>query len=394
MPLQRSLLRLILILLAAAAAAAIAAVFTGSTTILWRVVLTCAEAAVACAVIMRLSRFLERPAQRPAAVAGFASLLLSFGLALFCTWIDLLGFGDVGRLLGAAFAIAGFGWLGTAGLAMRERADRRLAGDVLAIVSGATLGVVLAAIWTEWSLLGRLAAAAGPPLIVGPLCLIGEAGWRRPWRFVGVALAVAAAAIGVQQAARARPDDAPWQWYTALCAALAAVTLSNLLMLARLSGGWWWLRAATIVSAFGAAAGITVSALSERTLSWAVFDQTIGRFTAAAGILAACGTLATVARQRLSRRFVVDAAGSSFDSVRLACPRCGRAQLAPVGESPCVGCRLLLSVRVSEPRCASCGYSLLDLRDDRCPECGHAIPARGVAIAGDETSPSSAVAPG
>jgi hypothetical protein len=393
MPLQRSLLRLILMLLAAAAAAAIAAVFAGSATILWRVVLTCGEAAFACAAVMRLSRLLDRPAQRPAAVVGFGSLLLSFGLVLFCTWIDLLGFRSVGRLLGSAFAIGGLGWLATAGLAMRHRPDRRLAGEALAGVSAATLCAVLAALWTEWNLLGAAAAAGGPPLLVGSLCLIGGSARERAWRFIGVAAGVAAAAIGVQQAAPSRPSGELWPWYTALCAALVAIALANLLMLARLSGGWWWLRAATIGAGFGAAAGVAASTFSEWSLSWEVFDQAIGRFTAAAGILAACGALAIVARHRLGRRFIVDSAATSFDSVRLSCPRCGKSQQAPVGESPCAGCRLLLSVRVSEPRCASCGYSLLDLKDDRCPECGQSIPARGAALGPAEPDSAAVLAP-
>jgi rRNA maturation protein Nop10 len=59
--------------------------------------------------------------------------------------------------------------------------------------------------------------------------------------------------------------------------------------------------------------------------------------------------------------------------VTLLCPRCGKKQQVPVGQSECSGCRLRIRVQIEEPRCAQCGYLLYGLTSDRCPECGTAI---------------------
>jgi len=396
MPLRRALLRVTLVFLAIAAVATIAAVLAGSTTVLWRIVLTCLEGAVATGVMLRLSGFFDKPEQRLAGVVGLAWMLASFALFLFCTWIDLFGLPYTGHLLGTAFAIAGFGGVATGALSARPRREWTAAWPAAVAVSGLGLAVTLAAIWTDNV---RAAAACGtsvPVLLVGSLCLVGRDYRERPWRFVGVVLAIAAAAVGIVQAVQDRPNDELWRWYTALTAGLAAVTHANLLMLLALPGGWRWLRLATVLAAVATAVGVSDGAFLSTDQVWDLLDQTLGRATAAAGILAVCGTLALAARERLGKRWVVDATQTEFRSVTLFCPRCQTRQAAPVGDSPCVGCRLLLSVRVGEPRCAACGYSLIDLKSDRCPECGEPIPARGLAIPAREptlTEPGAAATP-
>lgn len=60
----------------------------------------------------------------------------------------------------------------------------------------------------------------------------------------------------------------------------------------------------------------------------------------------------------------------------LVCPRCGTRFAVRGGRGECSGCRLGLAIRLDEPRC-ECGYSLLDLRSENCPECGRPIGAAG-----------------
>jgi hypothetical protein len=380
MPFNRILLRITLILLGIAALAAVAAAFTGSTTALWRVVFTCIEAAIAAGALVRVSRFLQRPSQRPAAILGFACLLGSFGFFLVGTWIDTIGFGLQGQILGTAFAIAGLGGAATAALATRSRSDCVLAGPAAAIAAGMTLAATIAAIWTESDRLGAAAAAGGPVLLVASICLVGNRLGERPWRYLGLCFGLAAAAIGVQQAFSPLPSVELWNWYAALAAGALAVMHANLLMLLNLAPPWPVLRLVTIAASAGTAIGVGFSVFTRGVLNWQVLDEPTGRFTAAAGILAACGTLGLVARQRLGRRLVIDTAGADYRAVSVTCPRCSARQTAPVGDSPCTGCRLILSVRVSEPHCSACGYCLFDLKEDRCPECGQPIPPRGVAF--------------
>jgi hypothetical protein len=384
MSLNRLLLRATLILLAIAAGTAVLAALTGSTTALWRVVFTCVEAAIAAGAIGHVSRYLRQEIQRPAAVVGFGTIGVSFAFLLVGTWVDAFGRGPQGEMLGTALAVFGLGAIATTALGTRTRADCAIAAPATAIAAGLTLALIVGAIWANSDKLGGIAAAAGPVLMVAMLGLIGTSPRERPWRFAGVLAGVAATAIGVQQVMLRNAPSGPWQWYAALTAATVAVSHANLLMLMGLSALWTHLRSATIAASAAAAIGVTFAAFSLGLLNSDFLDQPSGRFTAAAGILAACGTLALIARQRLGRRFALDVAASGFDSIHLTCPRCATKQHAPVGDSPCISCRMLLSVRAREPRCGACGYCLYDLPEDRCPECGAAIPIRGKALVSTE----------
>ncbi len=381
MPLQRALLRLMLAFLAAAAFAAVIAVISGSTTVLWRIVFTCIEAALASAVVVRLSRFTEKEELRPAAITGFASLLACFGFLLMATWLDLLGTLQQGRLLGSGFATGGLGAVATAALAMRARDQWSVAARAIAIASAATLTATLLATWTDQPKLGAATLAAGPLLHIAGAGLVGRSRTDRPWRFLGVALALAAAGLGAVEAFNPRPNSNHWDWYASLTAASLAVIHANLLMLLQVPRPWNLVRMATIGAAAGCTMGVAFSAFESANLGRILLESALGRVTAAAGILAACGTLGLVARQRLGRRTGPDSVKSVFTTMEVVCPRCCTRQTAPSGDSPCIGCRMVLSVQVREPRCPACGYCLLDLEEDTCPECGHSIPTRGQPLA-------------
>jgi len=116
----------------------------------------------------------------------------------------------------------------------------------------------------------------------------------------------------------------------------------------------------------------------------------------------ACGTIAfilwmAIPGQRLRRTPV--SARPTF-TVRVRCPRCNADQPIPVGgPAHCPGCDLAIRIDIGEPTCA-CGYPILGLAADACPECGAAVPdtARWALAAADpapsETPSATADRPG
>jgi hypothetical protein len=97
--------------------------------------------------------------------------------------------------------------------------------------------------------------------------------------------------------------------------------------------------------------------------------------TAAASVLAACGTVVTPILGYVERLAQRGEQGSLANHVRLhlTCPRCGSEQDCAVGASRCASCQLKIVIDIDEPRC-NCGYLLYGLQDSRCPECGREIP--------------------
>ena len=63
-------------------------------------------------------------------------------------------------------------------------------------------------------------------------------------------------------------------------------------------------------------------------------------------------------------------------SLDIVCPRCRTAQSLPFGDSTCKSCDLQIFIKVTEPRCAACGYLLYKLTGNKCPECGAPLGAQ------------------
>jgi hypothetical protein len=134
-----------------------------------------------------------------------------------------------------------------------------------------------------------------------------------------------------------------------------------------------WVRQGTILFAVVTAALIVLVIAKDKFPEIPIDADLFGRFAAAAGIIAGCGTLALLVLARMNRK--VDAEPESYElsEVSLVCPRCRRKQSLPTGDSTCPSCGLRISIRVEEPRCANCDYLLRGLTSDRCPECGTSI---------------------
>lgn len=132
-------------------------------------------------------------------------------------------------------------------------------------------------------------------------------------------------------------------------------------------------RAATIASA-------VIVGLWLNFLFWSDFnpgDDLLVRLIGAIAILGSLGTIATPILSRLEKldqQAQGDAILRGNVPVSLTCPRCSHQLAAKSNKvSRCEGCGLKITVQFEEPRCA-CGYLLMGLTSDTCPECGKAIP--------------------
>ncbi|MBX3359470.1 MAG: hypothetical protein KF745_13705 [Phycisphaeraceae bacterium] len=394
MPTKRLLLRITLALLAAAAFSAVLAVFTGSSMVLWRIVLTCIEGSVATGILVQMTRLLDRREQRPAAMVGLVTLLATFWMVLMTTWADVLGFNLFMQLIGTATATAVLGGVVTGATAAKSAAAWQRAWPVTATLAAAMWVGIAMAIWLDLDQLGTVSLTAGTILLFGSLCLVGTKPEDRPWRYLGVLFAIAGAAIAAKETSMYRaPAQELWRIYSSFTAGTIGLAFANLLVRINMPGNWVWLRRGTVAAALVTAGGAAYLAVGFGDSGrWDSSGDALARLTAAAGILTVCGTLAIALKLRLGRRVSVETTATTkeFTGIDLACPRCRVRQVAPIGDSFCAGCRLVLSVRTREPLCAACGYSLLDLATDACPECGESIPKRGVAFEG-VAAPSSPI---
>ena len=193
-------------------------------------------------------------------------------------------------------------------------------------------------------------------------------GDRRWWRWIGVAAAVAgtvgsALAIFSTDSSKVRESFITWS------ASLAVVIAhANLSFYAVLTPATRWLRSATIATLMIAAALIGLQVQK----GW---DSEIAqRITAAAGICAACGSMAMAIISRLNKKTERQmVAPAEVKAIELICPGCQKRQILPLGEHACAECGLRFAIKIDEPRCENCGYLLYRLKSDKCPECGTVI---------------------
>jgi Zn finger protein HypA/HybF involved in hydrogenase expression len=105
-------------------------------------------------------------------------------------------------------------------------------------------------------------------------------------------------------------------------------------------------------------------------------DELLVRLIAAGSIVSVCGLLAITIFLAANRRALVTTSASvkEIRAVKVTCPRCATKTDAAAGvggaRSRCGGCGLIFVIELAEPRCVKCEYNLLDLKSDRCPECG------------------------
>jgi hypothetical protein len=379
---NRLLLRLMLAMLAATAGAAVLAVLTSADAMLWRLVMTCLWTAMASGLLMQGLKWLSSPGHAVAGAIHVGTACVCYCLAVGTTWLDfLLRWQQTGQLVGTTLILLFAGMLSAfAARSLGSEIYRRTAiGCMIAMAGSAALGV--AAIWIPAMIADVPAQHAAIIATAGPLaafCLSGADLRRRSWRWLGVVAAgatVVIAALG-QSATMSWSGSTPFGPYMVIAYCVAIVVAHACLVLTAQLRGWGeMLRWATIVVT-GMAGALVIAAVAPLAgLNNAVDDTTLWRVTGAFSILSACGTVAIVVAIKLQSRVKADVPAREFRLVDLTCPRCARKFGAKVGGDSCPDCRLRISVLVEEPRCAGCGYCLLDLKGDKCPECGGVIGA-------------------
>jgi len=236
-------------------------------------------------------------------------------------------------------------------------------------------------VWTSWPFrrtygfdAGELAGWLVPYSLLAMLCLVGFGSDRRHWRWIGVAAAAVAFGCIVYADIHDLHGDASLLIYITTLAAVIAH--ANVMILVPLRPGQMWLRWVTLAA--GVATGLfTCLAVAHNKQTWTRDEDLYGRLAGACGIVAGCGTLALAVLARINRRGAQIGATPLTDlrEIAVVCPMCRKKQTIPLNRaSRCGGCNVQFVVRLEEPRCAVCGYSLMMLKSPVCPECGTPVP--------------------
>lgn len=117
---------------------------------------------------------------------------------------------------------------------------------------------------------------------------------------------------------------------------------------------------------FGALTGVC---LALRTLLDLRDDDLLLRGIAAGAIFTTVLTVVTLVASRFRAHRERAARGAAIP-IDLTCPACKSNQTLSTGDSVCSQCGCQFSIRVTPKACIGCGYSLANLRDRTCPECG------------------------
>ena len=217
---------------------------------------------------------------------------------------------------------------------------------------------------TGMALYGMTACAAA--LLVNLGC-----GDRRYFRWAGVLTAAAGLGMAIAYIWR---NDYSDEFFGQLTAAIIIPALVmahiNLILMARLRASQMWLTWA--VGAFSILSGLAAMIVFV-WLHLIASEDFLSRGSAAAAIVAACGSLALIVLAVLNRKS--DPAAPSpgaleATTLELTCPRCRVRQTVSFGDSVCKNCELQFSIKITEPRCPACGYLLYRLTSSQCPECG------------------------
>lgn len=391
MPDRRIILRVLLAALGVAAVSGATAMLLGTSDVMGRVAGTALVLAVACGLMLPLSLMIDRARHRQAGLTGMAVVVAQFVLAMVLIWlpdwarpgggwwrlhesiaITMVALGVAGPVAMFFFEVTGF-------------AVARVAGRVGLVLTAVVFLLVVVAGWAWWGrssrwwwqerLLGTALSLGGLGLpVVGALVGQGHK-TARLWRWLGV---VAAAVAFVMAMVHIWGDPRGGEAIFVTVVSIAVVVAhANLTLFCPLKPGQAWLLVATIAAAIVTAAAVDGHAF------WRDSLLPFSRLAAAAGILAACGTLALLVLARLNRGVRLENLVREFADITLVCPRCRRKQKLALGDSACSACGLRITTQIEEPRCNRCGYLLYVLTSDACPECGEPVTSSAGAPSGD-----------
>lgn len=381
MTLQRKLLRAMLALIALAALAGVATIFVPATDFMGRIALTLVAAAITIAFALPASSRLDHERTRPAGLALLAAVVPAFLLILLAIWVGLFGFrrwewyfaGTAGHYVVCAAAA-----LGALGLARKP--GNRLAGFVALVSATICFAGGVLAIWADAAGLGNYEIQAqfwGSAWlifwcgIIISACLFSLGKHTAPWRWLGVIASLLALAMGLWGIWNKLSD--PPMWFLQALFVGIAVGVCNVLNTLDFKGFQRYVALGTMAMVLASFAFATYLNITTIGFKGADFEQDFAaRLLAASCIISVCGLLAIVIFLAANRRALVTHSGAinEIKDIRITCPRCATKCDAHVGASRCTGCGLIFLLELAEPRCIKCEYNLLDLKSDRCPECG------------------------
>ena len=385
MPLRTILLRVMLWSLGVAAATGVLAVLALPGDLPWRVVGTGITTAFACALMLPTSGLVDRKDSRAAGLLGMAGIVLEFIMALMLIWEAprylFAGLWDEEEIA-LTMLVFGLAVPLIMGLLQLERKPHGfLAGRVGIIVTLATFVAFLLAIWTPYRSY-RIGGArevwaktGGALFLFGALAAVTLAGLgavdRRSWRLGGIASGVVACTMWLLDIWIGAGSDLGFVIFCVLLSLACVVAHAHLCSMCPVTPDQQWVRVGTIAATVVTAILIDSIIADERLFNIATDYNVLGRFSAAAGIVAGCGSLALCVLARINRKVEYEQLSPELTEVTVVCPRCRKKQAVRIGGySRCSACSLRILVRIEEPRCPTCDYLLYGLTSDRCPECG------------------------
>jgi hypothetical protein len=354
-----------------AAVTGVGAVLTGGDDTVARVLGTSLATAGAALLLYPLSRMIDNAKWRAAGTFGMLLVVVQYILVLALIWevADMLpGRRDDGIVL----TILNFGATGIASTVMLRRLHSK--GSRLASMVGLAMAALVAVVWLAGTWVGGTyddeLAGTGFMLggfgIVAVLSLVGAGTDRRHWRWLGVACTTVATVMAIVGVWMHSTD--PSDLFVVLATVGVLVGYVNIVLCVPLKPAQRWLAMATIAAAVGT--GVLFDLL---IILLDGDSDPLFRFVAAGMIVTACGTLALMVVSRLNRGIELEASTSDITNITVICPRCRKKQDLPIGPAACGACGLRITTRVEEPKCPGCGYLLLHLTSDACPECGRPI---------------------